>query len=500
MITSAPVGPGFSGEEDSTVDRSDDRQDDDAPTVARELAFEPPTNPARPSDPASLAPPAALQAKIHAPAISELRKPRPSRRTPAGGGVQPSVLHAIVSSQASEPMPAPRPSQRPPMPAPVQGKAQPTAPLHAPVHGNAQPMAPMQPPLFGQSQPIAPLFNPVPAMSPTLLEPPVQAPPPVQPSPVAMANTLLQEPAPAAMAPALPAGFPVGASPGPAYADGQGPYADAEGSGTEPGFGAPPGVPQNPAGVAAHLAYPAMTLHADYSQPLAQPLAQPMSPHGYPQLTPQALYSFQAPPQEMSLTGQLRAAEVDELPAHYRLGASRARWFTYIASGVLAVSVAAAVTFLIIRSMRDTAPQVASVYITSVPAGADVLFEGTRLRDKTPLTIDKVPVGTRPTIRLELAHYGPYEEILDIPRSGAEVKRTIQLMAITGKIVIDSVPAGAEIHINGRMRGRTPTTINDVDMESARVLELRLKDYQLFRQDLVWPADGKIQINAKLVR
>jgi hypothetical protein len=32
------------------------------------------------------------------------------------------------------------------------------------------------------------------------------------------------------------------------------------------------------------------------------------------------------------------------------------------------------------------------------------------------------------------------------------------------------------------------------------VLELRLKDYQLFRQDLVWPADGKIQINAKLVR
>jgi hypothetical protein len=225
-----------------------------------------------------------------------------------------------------------------------------------------------------------------------------------------------------------------------------------------------------------------------------------MSPHGYPQLTPGALYSFQAPPQEMSLTGQLRAAEIDELPAHYRLGASRARWFTYIVSGVLAVSVAAAVTFLIIRSMRDSAPQVASVYITSVPAGADVLFEGTRLRDKTPLTIDKVPVGTHPTIRLELSHYGPYEERLDIPKSGAEVKRTIQLMAITGKIVIDSVPAGAEIHIGGSMRGRTPTTINDIDMDSSKVLELRLKDYQLFRQDLVWPADGKIQINAKLVR
>ncbi|HSS02755.1 MAG TPA: protein kinase [Kofleriaceae bacterium] len=520
MITSAPVGPGFSGEEDSTVDRTDDRPDDDAPTVARELAFEPPTHPARPSDQASLAPPAALQAKIHAPAISELRKPRPSRRTPAGGGVRPNVLQAIVSSQASEPMPAPRPAQRPP----VQAKSQPMAPVQAksqpmaPVQAKSQPMAPLgqsppapvQPLLFSQSQPMSsladslhgrfepapspsqppPLFNPVPSMSPTLLEPLAG-----QASPASM-PTLMQPAAPPSVEPLAP-GFPVGASPGPAYADGQGLYTDADGSGTEPGFGAPPGAPPNPAGVAAHLAYPAMQpMPAGYSQPVANQ----MSPHGYPQLMPGALYSFQAPPQEMSLTGQLRAAEIDELPAHYRLGASRARWFTYIVSGVLAVSVAAAVTFLIIRSMRDTAPQVASVYITSVPAGADVLFEGTRLRDKTPLTIDKVPVGTRPTIRLELAHYGPYEEILDIPRRGAEVKRTIQLMAITGKIVIDSVPAGAEIHINGRMRGRTPTTINDVDMDSAKVLELRLKDYQLFRQDLAWPADGKIQINAKLVR
>jgi hypothetical protein len=231
-----------------------------------------------------------------------------------------------------------------------------------------------------------------------------------------------------------------------------------------------------------------------------QPMSPQMAPHGYPQLLPGALYPFQSPPQEMSLTGQMRAAEIDELPAHYRLGAARARWFTYIVSGVLAVSVAAAVTFLIIRSMRDSAPQVGSVYINSVPAGADVLFEGTRLRDKTPLTIDKVPIGTHPTIRIELSHYGPYEEVLEIPRSGAEVSVMAHLKAITGKIIIDSVPPGAEIHINGRMRGRTPTTISDVDMDSAKMLELRLKDYQLFVQDLVWPADGRIQINAKLVR
>jgi hypothetical protein len=269
-------------------------------------------------------------------------------------------------------------------------------------------------------------------------------------------------------------------------------------SGGPSGFAPPPGAASNPAGVPPYLVYPQLQgMPPGYPQ---QQLATQMSPHGYPQLMPGALYPFQAPPQEMSLTGQLRAAEIDELPAHYKLGAARARWFTYIVSGVLAVSVAAAVTFLIIRSMRDSAPAVGSIYINSVPAGADVLFEGTRLRDKTPLTIDKVPVGTRPTIRVELAHYGPYEQALDIRRGGEEIQVMAYLKAITGKIIIDSVPPGAEIHINGVMRGRTPTTISDVDMDSAKMLQLRLKDYQLFVQDLVWPPDGRIQINAKLVR
>ena len=75
-----------------------------------------------------------------------------------------------------------------------------------------------------------------------------------------------------------------------------------------------------------------------------------------------------------------------------------------------------------------------------------------------------------------------------------------QLTPITGKILVNTVPPSAEIRINGQLRGRTPTTINDVDMDSAKQLELRLKDYQPYVQDLVWPADGKIQIDIKLVR
>jgi hypothetical protein len=239
-------------------------------------------------------------------------------------------------------------------------------------------------------------------------------------------------------------------------------------------------------------------MHPEYG---AQPLASQMSSHGYPQLSPGALYQFQPQPQPqpMSLTGQMRLAEIDEIPSQYKLGAARQRWFTYIVSGILAVSVAAGVTFLIIRSTRESVPTTGSVHLESVPAGAAVRFDGTLLSDVTPLTIDGAPIGTRHTIRMELAGYAPVEETVDIPKTGREVTVTESLRPLTGKILVDSTPAGAEIRINGELRGRTPMTITNLDMSAVKVLELRLKDYQPYRQDLVWK-DGRVSVNAVLQR
>jgi hypothetical protein len=204
----------------------------------------------------------------------------------------------------------------------------------------------------------------------------------------------------------------------------------------------------------------------------------------------------------MSITGQMRLFEVDELPARYKLGATRRRWFTYIASGTLAVAVAALATFLVIRTTRDTTPKIGAVYVESVPSSADVRFDGTLLSQKTPLTIDRVPIGGRHTIRVELAHYEPYEEAVEITARGSEVAVQAHLVAVVGKIVIETVPPNAEIWINGELRGRSPATIN-VDRDSAKTLELRLKDYQPFRKELnalMWSSDGKLRVTTKLSR
>jgi hypothetical protein len=219
-------------------------------------------------------------------------------------------------------------------------------------------------------------------------------------------------------------------------------------------------------------------------------------------MTPGALYQLHpqgAPPKPMTLTGQLRLFEADEMPSQYNVTGGP-KWIKLVIAGVLAISVAAGVTFFIIKSTRDSAPSVGRVNIESVPPGAEVVFDGTRLAGTTPMTVDSVPVGTRHEIRVELARHKAYTEMVDIPKAGGEVPIKAMMTPITGKVRVITQPDGAEIWIDGKLRGRAPTTINDIDMASAKVLELRMKDYKPYTQSLEWPANGEINIDQKLQR
>jgi serine/threonine protein kinase len=355
--------------------------DEDGPTVERRFL------PRRRSS----GPPAALAAKIHAPAVSALRTPKPSRRTPPQGIATPppNVLQAIVGSQVSEPMPEPRtPFVRTP---------------HEP---------------FPQVPQTHPVYDPNP-------------------------------------------GIPLAPPPQPMYP--------------------PQGVP----GVPPHL------------QPYLHMQGLPPTPYPQQPTTPGALYQFSpyGSPQPLSLTGQLRLSEIDELPSQYRLGGPRKRWLTYVVAGSAAVVLAAVVTFLIIKSSRESAPVIGSVRVESVPAGADVIFDGAKLDQTTPLTIDRVELAAQHEIRVELARHKPYLETIDMPRNGSEYPVMALLRPITGKLVINTRPGGAEIRINDQLRGVTPLTLNDVDMATAKKVELRLKDHQPIVKALDWPANGQINID-----
>jgi serine/threonine protein kinase len=428
MITQPPEAPHPDTDVPDNVDddrTEDDSDDEEGPTLAREnipAMRAPPRGRAQP-------PHAALAAKIHAPAVSELRKPKASRRTPPGGvPTQSNVLQQIVGAQASEPMPVPRPVHN----AEALSRAayeQPQSPQQFPsATPGGQPAM-----MYGNDASGLPMGIPTPPSGMPVSQPVPGVPPHLQP------------------------------------------YLHMQ--------GVPPGYPQYQQG---HPGYP----------------VQP----GYPQMSPGALYQMNAyPVQQMSLTGQMRLFEADELPSMYKLGAARKRWFTYIVSGIIAVSVAALATFLIIRVSRETpAPTMGSIIVESTPPGAEVTYDGTRLAGETSATktytIDDIPLGSRHEIKVQLAGHRPHVETVDIPKTGAAVRVQALLEPVTGKLVVNSRPGGADLLINGQRRGVTPTTINDVDMNSAKKLELRLKDYQPHLQDLTWPADGKIDLDITLKR
>jgi hypothetical protein len=195
----------------------------------------------------------------------------------------------------------------------------------------------------------------------------------------------------------------------------------------------------------------------------------------------------------------LRLAEVDAIPERFKVRPN-AHYLRLAIAAVLAVPVAAAATYFIIKAGREAAPTTGSIHIESKPSGAEVSYDGTRLAGATPMTIEAVPVGTRHEIKIELARHAAHVETVDIPKRGGEVSVAADLHAIRGKLVVNTAPGGADVYIDGQLRGHTPTTITDIDMDSARRLELRLKGYHDLEQDLLWPANGEIDVDRKLAR
>ena len=273
--------------------------------------------------------------------------------------------------------------------------------------------------------------------------------------------------------------------------------------------GLPLGMPTPPQGYAACSMVPGYPPHlaaVRAAAGLSAAAVRLSAAAGYPQqpMTPGALYQLQPygapPPKPMTLTGQLRLFEADEMPSQYKSRAVR--------SGSSSRSPVCSRS----RSRRASRSSSSSRPATRAPTVGRVEHRvgaagrrgrrstATRLAGATPMTVDSVPVGTRHEIQVELARHKPTSRRSISRRSAAKYPVKAMMTPITGKLRVITQPDGAEIWIDGQLRGRAPTTINDIDMASAKLLELRLKDYKPYQQSLEWPANGEINIDQKLQR
>jgi formylglycine-generating enzyme required for sulfatase activity len=98
----------------------------------------------------------------------------------------------------------------------------------------------------------------------------------------------------------------------------------------------------------------------------------------------------------------------------------------------------------------------AEVVVGSRPAGAQVLIADT-LRGRTPVRFS-LAAGTRHDIRLIREGYADWQQAVET-RSGQIIKIQAELQPVLAQVSIRGNPDGAEVSINGVLRGRAPLTL-----------------------------------------
>ena len=99
------------------------------------------------------------------------------------------------------------------------------------------------------------------------------------------------------------------------------------------------------------------------------------------------------------------------------------------------------------------------VYIQTDPAGAAINFDGIDI-GISPTTLPSVRTGEH-LITARKQGYFEARKTLSIAAEGRIVEE-IKLAPIQGLLLVHSVPAGAEVQIDGANRGRTPVLVRDI--------------------------------------
>jgi serine/threonine-protein kinase len=116
--------------------------------------------------------------------------------------------------------------------------------------------------------------------------------------------------------------------------------------------------------------------------------------------------------------------------------------------------------------------------ITSTPEGADVYLDGTKV-GRTPLR-NLLVKGKPSKVRVEKEDFLPEERALGADETSVELK----LKVAPWKTAVRSDPEGAEVFLDGELRGVTPLPGLEVPGEGRHTLELRQVGYEGWSQTL----------------
>lgn len=137
-----------------------------------------------------------------------------------------------------------------------------------------------------------------------------------------------------------------------------------------------------------------------------------------------------------------------------------------------------------------------SLVVSSSPVGANVFVDGI-IRGITPLTLSSVPTGSH-TLLLTMNGYANYSSMVTVSAGQtATVSATLSPLITTGSLVIASSPVGANIFLDGTMKGITPLTISTVPI-GTHTVRLTMNGYQDYTLSLTIHAGKTVTVNGIL--
>ncbi len=192
-----------------------------------------------------------------------------------------------------------------------------------------------------------------------------------------------------------------------------------------------------------------------------------------------------------SLTKQLQAIELDEIPDHFKLSRTGGNRRMLLWGGLVFAVLVTAGILVGVLGVRDqgaiTIPS--AIEIVSSPEGATVSVDGTTLPAKTPTRFENAEAAGRYLIVIELRRYQRWEREVSIPKDGGVIKLIARLELVLVTLKVKSDPPGAEVFVNRKSMGRTPVELAELDPALTKTIELRKKGYRPIRVTLEWKDD-----------
>jgi serine/threonine protein kinase len=193
-------------------------------------------------------------------------------------------------------------------------------------------------------------------------------------------------------------------------------------------------------------------------------------------------------PSMMNTSAQFAAAELDEIPARYKVGrrSNRGLWIAVAGVGVALAAIAIVATVLGGDGTRAAAGTHARLDIVSTPPGATVYIDGERLEGTTPAVFRDAVRGQAYLVALELDGHQRWESTERVPEEDERLVVTATLIPRTVSLKVESEPPDAEVIVNGKPMGRTPLSLPTLDPGAATELVIQKRGFLPIKRRLDW--------------